>query len=194
MTFFTIAKVTELFLTYKYFLILPLSIIEGPIISIIGGSFVHMGYLDFTYLYLTVVLGDLIGDIIYYCIGRFGGLYFIKKWNNLFGVDTKKLVSLESTFKRHGPKILFAGKTQSLGVVILMAAGLAKYSFLRYMLYNTLATLIKSFILIYLGYVFGKQYSVAGDIVFKVGVVLSFAFVVLIYLYFRKQFSKNKIS
>jgi len=79
------------------------------------------------------------------------------------------------------------GKTQGLGSIILMAAGLSKYPYKPFMWYNTLATLLKSFILLYIGYVFGKEYEIASGYILKIGVVMSFVFLIGTYFYFRNK-------
>jgi membrane protein DedA with SNARE-associated domain len=188
--FFTLQKIIALLITYKYAIIFPIAVIEGPTVSIIAGSLAQAGYLNVFLVYALIVFGDMVGDTIYYAIGRFGGLYFIRRWNHVFKIDTKKLIHIEKTFTDHGAKLLFIGKTQGLGSVVLMSAGLAKYPYGPFMWYNTLATLLKSFILLYIGYAFAKQYSVATDYIFKVGVVMSFVFLVGMYFYVRKQYKK----
>jgi membrane protein DedA with SNARE-associated domain len=185
--FFSLQKIIALLITFKYVIIFPIAVIEGPAVSILAGYLAQEGYFNVYFVYALIVFGDMVGDGIYYAIGRFGGLYFIRKWNHFFKIDTMRLISLEKTFNNHGPKLLFIGKTQGLGSLILMSAGLAKYRFWPYMCYNTLATLLKSFILLYLGYVFGKQYASANDYIFKFGVIMSFAFIIAVYFYFRKK-------
>jgi membrane protein DedA with SNARE-associated domain len=188
--FFSLQKIIALLITYKYAIIFPIAVIEGPAVSIIAGSLAQAGYLNVFLVYLLIVFGDMVGDTIYYAIGKFGGLYFIRRWNNLLKVDTKKLVYLEKTFTDHGPKLLFIGKTQGLGSIVLMSAGLAKYPYGPFMWYNTLATFLKSFILLYFGYAFGKEYAVASGYIVKIGVAMSFVFLIGIYFYIRKKYKE----
>ena len=189
--FFSLQSIIALLITYKYAIIFPIAVIEGPTVSIIAGSLAQAGYMNVFYVYALIVFGDMVGDTIYYCIGRFGGLYFIRRWNHILKIDTTKVVKLEKTFNTHGVKLLIAGKAQGLGSIILMTAGLTKYPFGPYMWYNTLATLVKSSVLLYIGYTFGRQYASANDIVFKTGIALSLVFLVGIYFYINKKFSEK---
>ena len=50
------------------------------------------------------------------------------------------------------------GKTQALGSPILVAAGIAKAPFGKYILYNTLGSLPKVILFQVIGYYFGKSY------------------------------------
>jgi membrane protein DedA with SNARE-associated domain len=58
---------------YKYWLIFPIVIIEGPIIVVISGFLVYLGFLNAYITYIILVIGDSIGDSMYYAIGRYGG-------------------------------------------------------------------------------------------------------------------------
>ena len=179
-----------LILTYKYHIILPISIIEGPAISIISGALVATGHLNPFAAYVVLVLGDLIGDTLYYFIGRFFGL---SAWLLKFiGERKNKVVSIENIFKDNGAKLLFFGKLQGLGAVVLVAAGVIRYPYDRFMTYNTIATLVKTFILLSIGYYFSRQYLIAGDYITKIGVALTFVFVLVLYIYFRKEYKAWK--
>jgi membrane protein DedA with SNARE-associated domain len=179
-----------LLLKYKYLILLPITIFEGPTISIIAGAFIATGYLNPFTVYGIVILGDIIGDTLYYCIGRFGGLY--SKWGRFLKIDDKKIMIIEKMFTDDGPKILFLGKAQGLGAIVLIAGGLVKYPYKLFMLYNIIATLLKSLILILIGFYFGKEYAVANNYITKIGIFLSFAFLAIAYFYMRKKFKLEK--
>ncbi len=53
-------------------LILPLAVIEGPVVSIVTGFLAAQGCFSWYWALILLVCGDLIGDIIYYAIGRTG--------------------------------------------------------------------------------------------------------------------------
>lgn len=175
-----------LILTYKYFIILPIAIVEGPSIAIITGALVATGFLNPFIVYAIVVLGDMVGDTLYYCLGRFGGL---DSWLCRFlKIDAHKIVILEKMFQDNGPKFIFLGKTQGLGAAVLIAGGIAKYPYKIFILYNTLATLIKSFVLMAIGFYFSKQYVVANSYITKVGIIMTVLFIIGTYFYARKKF------
>ena len=52
-----------------YLIILVLAIIEGPIISVFLGAMLHFVGLNFYLVFLSIVLGDLIGDSTLYFLG-----------------------------------------------------------------------------------------------------------------------------
>ncbi|MEI7498371.1 MAG: DedA family protein [Candidatus Falkowbacteria bacterium] len=143
-------------LQYKYFLLFPLTVIEGPIITVVAGLLVALGNFNFWYVLVVVVLGDLTGDSMYYAIGRWGKETFIKRWGKYLGITADRVLRIEKHFGEHSGKTLLTGKlTHGIGAIFLVAAGLAKMPFGKYFWYNVLATIPKSLVLIFVGYYYG---------------------------------------
>lgn len=157
--FFTLNQVIHLLLTYRYELLFPISVIEGPIITVIGGFLASQNYMNPYFVFIIVVAGDMIGDLLYYYLGRYGGLRFINKFGKYFGVKPEYVLRLEKHFDKHPRKTLIFGKfTHTFGVVVLVTAGMAKMRLGMFMLYNFLPTLPKSAALVLIGFYFGHAY------------------------------------
>ena len=184
---FPLEKVFELILTYRYAIIFPIAVIEGPIISIIAGFLASSNYLNIYFTYVLLVFADLVGDTMYYAIGRFGGNYFIKRWGWLLNLDSSKILKLEHHFDKHGGKWLSFGKTQGVGSPILVAAGVVKMPYSRYMWINIIATLIKSFLLIMIGYYFGRAYVSINDYFIKISILSLLAIVIVAIVYYLSR-------
>src|SRR6185295_20205952 len=58
---------------YKYLVIFPIAVIEGPIIIVISGFLVYMGFLNVYVAYVVLVVADTIGDSLYYLVGKYWG-------------------------------------------------------------------------------------------------------------------------
>lgn len=181
---FTLAEILKWLLYYKYLALFPLMVIGGPVVAVASGSLVAAKILNFAIVFLVIVAADLTGDTIYYSIGRWGGLNFIKRWGHYIGIDEAKVSGLKSHFVKHGGKTLLFGKwTQAIGGVILLAAGAAEMPYLTYLWYNLLATLPKTLLLLLIGFYFIRvylkfhQYSNYSAIIFILLIIL----VLLIY-------------
>ena len=75
---------------YKYLVIFPIAIFEGPIIIIITGFLVYLGVLNVFIAYAMLVIADSLGDSLYYCIGKYWGKSrFIRKVGRYIGYDEK---------------------------------------------------------------------------------------------------------
>ncbi len=157
---FDLHSATVWLLHYRYLALFPITIIEGPIITVIAGFLSAQGYLSAFLVYPLAVAGDLVGDTIYYLIGRLGREKFILRWGKFLNISLERVAKLEKHFEKHSGKTLIFGKlTQLIGSLILTAAGVAKVPLKKFWWFNFLATLPKSLVLLLIGYFFGKFYK-----------------------------------
>jgi membrane-associated protein len=154
------SEIFKLLYTYSYLILFPLVVIEGPIVSIIAGFLVSLGFMDFVPTYLTIVSGDLSGDFLYYSAGRWWLNKTYKGALKFFKINMDLIHKLEKAVKKNKGPFLFFGKlSHAIGGFILFAAGSAKISIKDFMWFNFLATLPKSLILLGVGYYFGSTVS-----------------------------------
>lgn len=154
------SEIFKLLFTYSYFILFPLMIIEGPIVTIIAGFLVSLGFMEFVPTYLTIVSGDLTGDFLYYSAGRWWLNKTYKGVLKFFKINMDLIHRLEKAVKKNKGPFLFFGKlSHAIGGFILFAAGSAKISIKDFMWFNFLATLPKSLILLSVGYYFGSTVS-----------------------------------
>jgi len=176
---------------YKYFVIFPLAFFEGPIITIIVGFLSSLGYINIFFAYLTIVAGDLASDVMYFWFGNKGGSKFIAKWGRYFGITQQYAESLEKYFDKYAGKVLFLGKiSHGIGTAFLVAAGLAKMPFIKFFFYNSLATLLKSLVLILIGYYFGYAFATINSYLQKIAVLsvnVGVTFFIAYLLYYHKK-------
>jgi len=156
----SLAYITAAILQYRYFVIFPFAVIEGPIVTIIGGFFASLGEFDVFAIYFLVVFANLVSDSILYCVGYFSRGTFLDRWGKYIGVTAEKLVHVENHFKNHPIKTLIAGKVSlGIGNVALIAAGVARLKFGKYIGLNFIIELPKALIFLLVGFYFGQAYA-----------------------------------
>lgn len=185
----TLDQLLNLLLVYKYLIIFPIAVLEGPILSILVGVLIAKGMLNPVLSYGLLVLGDIIGDTIYYCLGRFGGHPILRKWGHLINVTESTISKLEHHFHYKAPvKTLLLGKTQPWGAAILFAAGTAKMSYLKFLCINLAASIPKTLILLLLGYYFNQAYVALDSYIQYAGIILTIiAIPIIAYFFLRKK-------
>jgi membrane protein DedA with SNARE-associated domain len=155
---FSLEELAPILLQYRYLFLFPITIFEGPIITVISGFFVSSGIFNGYLAYLIVVVGDLTGDFLYYFIGRFGRENFTGKWGKFLGITKERVIILEDHYHEHAGKTMLAGKfLHGIGGVFLVSAGAAKMPLWKFFWYNFIGTLPKSFLLMAIGYFFGEN-------------------------------------
>ena len=190
-------------LAYKYVVLFPIAIIEGPIITIIAGSFAANGQINFVLAYAIIIAGDLTGDSLYYAIGRYGRKNFIDRWGHYIGLTPTRWKRVDHHFLNHAGKTLLFGKLAfSFEIPFIVSAGLARYSYPRFLFYMLCGALPKTLGLLLVGYFFG--YSLANarrDLTFAAHVSAVIIAVVLILLcthivlkHYSKAYAKHGIK
>lgn len=152
-------QIFALLFTYKYAILLPLAIIEGPIISVVAGFLVALGILDALLVYGIVVAGDLIGDTLAYSFGYWGARV-IHTHGPRFGVTAEKLEYAKGYFNAHQQKAVVLSKlVHGIGVTGLIAAGSLHVPYRRYIKICFSVTFFQAAIFLTIGILFGHAYA-----------------------------------
>ncbi len=193
---FTIAHLVPLLAAYTYAVLFPLTVVEGPIVSILAGFLCFLGFAN-PYLVLPIIVaGDITGDCIWYAAGRWGRRGFSGRWARYLGVTPDRLRRIEKHFEKHSGKTLILGKlTQALGALVLVGAGIARVRPRRFIMFNLLATVPKSLALLLVGYFFGRAYGQAASVLNYLALAMAALVVLAVVAYliprrFAKQFTQ----
>lgn len=157
----TTAQIIGLISTYRYVIIFPIAFVEGPIIAVICGWLVGLGEINFLVVYFVLISANILGDIIFYAIGYWGGSALVRRWGKWLRLDLEQVEKMKNHFDNHGGKILLASKVTPHFAVgaVLAGAGLARYSFALFLRYCLITELLKTAILLLIGYYIGDAYA-----------------------------------
>jgi membrane-associated protein len=146
----------QLLLTYKYFILIPLSILEGPIVTVIAGFLVTLKVFNPIVVFLIMVIGDIIGDGIFYYIGYKG-----KKLFHYFGVNEEKIEKAKIYFHENHKKAIAGSKIMwGIGTAGLITAGVLHVPYKRYFKTCALYSVGQSFVMLLLGIFFGQSFVI----------------------------------
>ncbi len=180
----------------KYPLIGLGAFIEGPILMVASGLLLHQDLLKLTPLFIALMVGDLIADIMWYYIGYFFAEPLIRKNGTWFGVSLETFEKTKALFNKHHQNIILISKiTLGFGVAkgVLMAAGAARVPFRTFILLNTFGELILISVLVSLGYFFGNalMLTLTGH-PYKLGLIVAIIGLILFGIYFITKKLKEK--
>jgi len=178
-----------------YVLIMLLACLEGPILSVLCGLLIKAGYVKFWPVYLILMLGDILRDIVWYWIGKNLGHRFIRRFGHYIDATEEKVSKATALFHKHKNPILIISKvTNGLGlaIVTLIAAGMAKVPFKNYLFLNFIGQLFWTGLLVAAGYFFGSLYEEMEVFLGKANVIL-LLFVLALVLFFLYKYVRAKI-
>jgi membrane protein DedA with SNARE-associated domain len=141
---------------YGYFGMLPLMIIEGPIVTIFAAMMASLGAFSWPIVLVFSISGDMIGDVLLYGAGYRWGMGFVHRVGKYIGISEKLVLKMENYFLKHGGKTIFAVKsTTGLCWATFVAAGIVKMDFRKFLKYSFLGGLVWSGFLVAMGYFYG---------------------------------------
>ncbi len=154
------AALVAMMSSYGLWVLTPLAVLEGPIVTVIAGYLASLNILSLWQVIPCVIAADIVGDSLLYVLGRLALGSLGPTWRDRLGLSPRRLYALMRGFRRHGTRILVVAKlTHAAGFAALTAAGAARMPFVTFLLANTLASIPKSLVFVALGYLFGSAYE-----------------------------------
>ncbi|MEK6875707.1 MAG: DedA family protein [Nanoarchaeota archaeon] len=174
--------------THTYIALYLISIIEGPVVTIIAAFFSSFNYLNVYIVYLIAMLGDLTGDVVYYSAGRYSKNGILEKIIKFFKISEEKMLNVNKFYKRHGGKSIFLSKFLSgLAIPTIIGAGVSKMKFQTFFFYSFITSIVKTAIFVVTGYYFGQFYLKIDEYIGVIGRTIFAVIVAGIIVYFLSK-------
>jgi len=186
----------SLILQYKYLILLPLAAIEGPVLALVAGFLIYLGYLQFFPVYLILILGDVIPDVIYYFVGHFGSKSkLIEKYKTRWGMIYRNLGLIESLWQHHPVKTMILTKwAYGLSTPLLISAGLVGMSLRRFVSYTLPISIVNYAVILTVGYYLGHSYQLAEKYLEYAGIIVAIALVPFVFVYsYVSKYARAKV-
>lgn len=182
--FLTLEPLLRLIETYKYWVLFPVAVFEGPIVTIIAGFLISLGYIELIVAYPLILVADTIGDALHYWAGTLLRHHKAQWLLKIFRITEARLLKIEEYFVLHPKKsILIAKILHGVGGVVQIVAGLARMPFVEFLWVSFLGTLPKSLVLLIVGYVFGTYLSKIDNYLSIGGLILFILSLISIFMY-----------
>ncbi|MCB0060802.1 MAG: hypothetical protein KDE19_01760 [Caldilineaceae bacterium] len=118
---------------WSYLLLILLVATEGPVSTLLGAAAAAAGILDLRYVFVGALLGNVLGDCLWYTVGSVSTLDRLYRYGRWLGLREHHLVKLEWGMHAHATKLIAISKL-AIGLIIptLVAAGLARVPWRRW--------------------------------------------------------------
>jgi membrane protein DedA with SNARE-associated domain len=144
-------------------------------------------------------LGSIVGSLISYYMGRYGGNAFVIKFGKYVLLDVEDLKKTERWFERRGEYTIFISRfIPVVRHLISIPAGIGKMDLKRFSLYTLVGASMWNFILVYAGYLLGEHWArikhYSEPVSLTVAAVLVIAFVFFVYRHVRDKLRTRRPS
>ena len=136
--------------------------------------------------------GNLVGAVITYAIGYYGGRPFVLKYGKYFFIKERELHHSEKFFAKWGDISVFLSRNLPvIRTFISLPAGVAEMNFVKFSIYSFVGSLPWCSALTYLGFMLGSNWILIrkyGDILdIIVGIVIVGLIVKFVYEHIKKR-------
>lgn len=175
--------------TYGYAAVVVGTFFEGETVLVLGGIAAQLGYLELPFVILSAFFGTLLGDQLFFFLGRFRGQRFLKKRPQL----QPKIEKVSNALHRYGTYLIFAYRyIYGFRSITPFVIGMSSMAAGKFIPLNILAALLWATIIGVLGFLFGEAFKVfLGNIQhYQVAILLTVAVVGIIlfaFHYFRNK-------
>jgi membrane protein DedA with SNARE-associated domain len=159
-----LAALAPILLRYRYWIIVPLSLLEGPMVAVATGALASQGYFN-PYVALWFFVGkDLLVDGAYFYLGRFaGGHRFCAKLLTRLRITASDIDRVRGFWISHGWRTMFVGKLAwGIAPLFLAVAGMVAVPVGQFFRYAAGVALLQYVVLLMLGYYFGAATATAS--------------------------------
>lgn len=191
--------ITQILLDYRYWILIPLSLIEGPVVAFVAGTLAAIGYFNIYILAVLFFIRDVGLDGVYYAIGHFGGrTAFAERMLTKIGVTDDHLEKVRLLWVRRPGMTMLIGKlSYGIASAFIVVAGMVKMPLRIFFTYGSLVAVLQYGTLLVAGYFLGASFGGSiVPIINNVQYVLAFAAIIISGYYLlswrmRKKFLKE---
>lgn len=134
--------------------------VPSEVIMPFSGFLVTTGRFSLWLVILWATVGNLLGSLVLYIIGCYGGRRFILKYGRYFFFSEQELNKSDEWFKKYGsPAIFFGRMLPIVRTYISLPAGVTKISLPKFLIYTFIGSLPWNFALAYIGVALGQNWK-----------------------------------
>ncbi|HYH60447.1 MAG TPA: DedA family protein [Solirubrobacterales bacterium] len=158
--------------------------IPSELVLPLAGFEAHDGNLVFVWALLAATAGSLVGALILYAIGRYGGRPVVYRYGRVLRVTDADLDRADAWFDRWGTWVVLGARVIPIArSLVSIPAGMSEMPLGRFVALTTLGSLVWNFVLIGAGYQLGANWEDVTDIVERYSTVMKVAAVAAVVLF-----------
>lgn len=134
--------------------------IPSEIVLPLAGYEAARGDLVFAWVVLAATAGSLVGALVLYALGRYGGRPFVDRWGRALGITPRDLRRAERWFGRWGDWVVLGARVVPLArSAVSVPAGMMRMPLLRFCVLTSVGSLLWNLLLVGAGHQLGRHWE-----------------------------------
>jgi membrane protein DedA with SNARE-associated domain len=155
--------------------------LPSEIVLPFGGFLASGGQITFTEAVMAGQLGGMVGSIVAYMVGRYGGRGLLERYGKYVLISKHEIAVADQWFEKKGEAtVFFARLLPGIRTFISLPAGVAGMNFGRFLWYSFLGMLPWSFLFTYAGYALGENWQMVRQYLHKFDLVIIVALLAMV--------------
>jgi membrane protein DedA with SNARE-associated domain len=170
-----------------------LILIPSEVVMPFAGYMVYLGKLNFVLVGLIASLANLLGSIVAYLIGFYGGRPLIKKYGKYILIREHHVDMTEKFFHKYGEITVLVGRCLPIiRTFISLPAGFGKMNFIKFIIYTFIGSLPWNYALAYAGFALGDNWEIILSYIRYLDIVVLLAIIALIIWLIVRKVQRRK--
>lgn len=167
--------------------------IPSEVIMPFAGYLVSTGRFSLFWVIILGAFGNLIGSIVAYFVGFYGGRPLIERFGKYILIRKEELDRADNFFNKYGNlSVFFSRLLPIIRTFISLPAGIAKMPFWRFSFYTFIGSLFWSGVLVYLGVFLGSKWQTIEVYFRKIDWLIGVLFIIGIVCFVYKKLKTKK--
>lgn len=168
--------------------------LPSEVVMPFAGYMVYLGKLNFILVGLIASLANLLGSIIAYLIGYYGGRPLVSKYGKYILLRQHHMEITEKFFNKYGDITVLVGRCLPLiRTFISLPAGFGRMNFIKFVIYTFVGSLPWNYALTYAGLALGDNWEKILGVTHYVDILVIVAIIgIIIWLVARKKCRNTK--
>ncbi|SDW19500.1 membrane protein DedA, SNARE-associated domain [Alicyclobacillus hesperidum] len=138
--------------------------IPSEVVMPLAGFLAFRHLIGFWPALIVGTIANLVGSLIAYAIGDYGGRPFVLRYGRYIGLNARHLDKAEHWFNRFGEVTVFFGRmVPAVRTFVSLPAGFARMRMGRFIVFSLIGSAIWNLGMLYAGYQLNKNWQVFAD-------------------------------
>lgn len=167
--------------------------IPSEIIMPFSGYLVFGGEFRLLWVVFWGSVGNLLGSIILYAVGFYGGRRFLEKYGRWVLVSYYDLEMADRLFSKYGQIIIFVSRMlPAVRTYISFPAGVARMDFKKFALYTFAGSVPWTYVLAYFGIILGENWTMLEGYFRKLDIAIALVILIIAIWWVRRHLNLRR--
>lgn len=155
-----------------------------PFVGFLAAS----GKMSFIEVLVVSIIAGILGSLICYYIGYFGGKPILDKIGDKVPSSRKSIFAAKATFERYDKISVMIARVLPLArTYISIPAGIARMNVFKFILFSSIGIIVWNTVLISLGYYLGSNWMMVEQLMERYTIFIAGILVILVAVYFLRK-------